>query len=232
MICCFWLLHLSPTLKHTYVLCFKVKKIRNTIAWFNSNKFGKLICFSTFVFLHICTLWRLLQSLLWSPYLYSSNILSKRVLKADSCMFSPSLSRLLSFRILCNKIKIIWLRLSTIDLLSPELLPDFIHIILMNLNIDRTITGIIAPFVYSPLCWEYSVKRRNIFSLNSAVRQQQTEKPTYLSLSFLHEVIWCIPSELHVELIRPTPWRVAKSVILIPFHVRILEQFTRHVYWK
>lgn len=201
MICCFWLLHLSPTLKHTYVLCFKVKKIRNTIAWFNSNKFGKLICFSTFVFLLICTLWRLLQSLLWSPYLYSSNILSKRVLKADSCMFSPSLSRLLSFRLLCNKIKIIWLRLSTIDLLSPKLLPDFIHIILMNLNIDHTITGIIAPFVYSPLCWEYSVKRRNIFSLNSAVRQQQTEKPTYLSLSFLHEVIWCIPSQLHVELI-------------------------------
>lgn len=201
MICCFWLLHLSPTLKHTYVLCFKVKKIRNTIAWFNSNKFRKLICFSTFVFLLICTLWRLLQSLLWSPYLYSSNILSKGVLKADSCMFSPSLSRLLSFRLLCNKIKIIWLRLSTIDLLSPKLLPDFIHIILMNLNIDHTITGIIAPFVYSPLCWEYSVKRRNIFSLNSAVRQQQTEKPTYLSLSFLHEVIWCIPSQLHVELI-------------------------------
>lgn len=163
MICCFWLLHLSPTLRHTYVLCFKVKKIRNTIAWFNANKFGKLICFSTFAFLHICTLWRLLQSLLCSPYLYSSNILSKRVLKADSCMFSPSLSRLLSFRLLSNKLKIIWLRLSTIDLLSPKLLPDFIHIILMNLNIDLTITGIIALFVYSPLCWEYSVKRRNIF---------------------------------------------------------------------
>ena len=78
-------------------------------------------------------------------------------------MFSPSLSRLLSFRLLSNKLKIIWLRLSTIDLLSPELLPDFIHIILMNLNIDLTITGIIALFVYSPLCWEYSVKRRNIF---------------------------------------------------------------------
>ena len=127
MICCFWLLHLSPTLKHTYVLCFKVKKIRNTIAWFNANKFGKLICFSTFAFLHICTLWRLLQSLLCSPYLYSSNILSKRVLKADSCMFSRSLSCLLSFRLLSNKLKIIWLRLSTIDLLSPKLLPDFIH---------------------------------------------------------------------------------------------------------
>ena len=127
MIFCFWLLHLSPTLKHTYVLCFKVKKIRNTIAWFNANKFGKLICFSTFVFLHIFTLWRLLQSLLCSPYLYSSNILSKGVLKADSCMFSPSLSRLLSFRLLCNKLKIILLRLSTIDLLSPKLLSDFIH---------------------------------------------------------------------------------------------------------
>lgn len=185
-------------------------------------------CVSSYFF----SLWRLLQSLLCSPYLYSSNILSKRVLKADSCMFSPSLSRLLSFRLLCNKIKIIWLRLSTIDLLSPKLLPDFIHIILMNLNIDHTITGIIALFVYSPLCREYSVKRRNIFSLNSAVRQQQTEKPTYLSLSFLHEVIWCIPSQLHVEPIRPTPWRVAKSVILIPFHARILEQFTRHVYCK
>lgn len=187
----------------------------------------RLLCF--FIFF---SLWRLLQSLLCSPYLYSSNILSKRVLKVDSCMFSPSLSCLLSFRLLCNKIKIIWLRLSTIDLLSPKLLPDFIHIILMNLNIDHTITGIIAPFVYSPLSWEYSVKRRNIFSLNSAVRQQQTEWPTYLSLSFLHEVIWCIPSQLHVELIRPTPWRVAKSVILIPFHVRILEQFTRHMYLK
>ena len=118
----------------------------------------RLLCF--FIFF---SLWRLLQSLLCSPYLYSSNILSKRVLKADSRMFSPSLSRLLSFRLLSNKIKIIWLRLSTIDLLSPELLPDFIHIILMNLNVDLTITGIIAPFVYSPLCREYSVKRRNIF---------------------------------------------------------------------
>lgn len=82
----------------------------------------RLLCF--FIFF---SLWRLLKSLLCSPYLYSSNILSKRVLKADSCMFSRSLSCLLSFRLLSNKLKIIWLRLSTIDLLSPKLLPDFIH---------------------------------------------------------------------------------------------------------